>query len=100
MTKIHPKLVTHVTNNVSYSLINVQSYQESFEFQTTGIPIGNDVAHLTCRDEQTYVSRASIERHFSLGKNATNEIPRITDDSGEDKNANQITGDGENVSAR
>lgn len=28
------------------------------------------------------------------------KIPRITDDSGEDKNANQITGDGENVSAR
>ncbi len=74
-------------------------YQESFEFQTAGIAIGNDVAHLTCRDEQTYVSRASIET-FLEWQQMSKKIPRITDDSGEDKNANQITGDGENVSAR
>jgi len=41
--------------------------------------------------------RTSIENSRVFG-NA--KIPRITDDSGEDKDANQITGDGENISAR
>ena len=78
----------------------ISSYQQSFEFQAAGIPVGDDISHLTCGTSiqkktlcNTYIYNYALKREMRIKK-------KLTDDSSENEDAYQVTGNRENIPIR